>query len=306
MKHSRHHDSPLPTAIVRTSEARILPIAGGVEAAPAPGGAERMPILRWRVEGGLDFETVSGIQRHALTELPLHRRFALVLDLSQVDSFDAAGLQLLLSIERTLGTPITIEHPAPVVAALLPWETCEVTGAPASDTGFAITGSEHRSRESRRHAGDWLIGLDSWHLSLRFDEDAFRHGFDPLAAVCSLRTLGALINASVVDDRVPTLPLLNPVACRLGFELDLRTDLDADEVRSAIDALGKHAWVRAIAPAASIDEYVTLIHTMPEGAVRATRLLLASGVITPHELENGLRTLVQSHAGTVPSYRIDA
>lgn len=294
----RHPQFPLPAALVRSSGARISPSSGAAEAGAPRAGAAPLPTLRWRVEGGLDLRTVKGIQRHALVELPLHRRFALVLDLSQVDAFDAAGLQLLLSLQRTLGTPVTIEHLAPIVSALLPWETSGAVRTFENQGSFVIAGSEQGSRSSRTQAGDWLIGLDSWHLSLRFDEDAFRHGFDPLAAVCSLRALGALISASVVDDRVPTLALLDPVACRLGFELDLRTDLDADRVRSAIDALGKHAWVRAIAPAASIDEYVALIYALPEGAVRATRLLLASGVITPQELEHGLRTRVPAQAAT--------
>jgi len=255
--------------------------------------------LRWRIDGGLTIETVAGIHARLLGELQPGLRFTLGLDLAHIECFDAAGLQLLLAIERTLGSGLTVENPPPEVAEILCWTPM---GAHCTSTGGAAerrpTGNSLAVRNPARDAlasdNDWLIGVDSWHLSLRFDDSAFRADMEPLAAIRSLAALGALVHVNVVDDRVPALGQLNPTACYIGFELDLRTDIDAERVRTAIDALGKHAWARAIAPAASVDEYVALIHVLPEGSLRASRLLLASGVLTPGELTMGLRGRVRA------------
>jgi hypothetical protein len=255
--------------------------------------------LRWRIDGGLTIKSVAGIHARLLGELWPGRQLTLALDLAHIEYFDAAGLQLLLSIERTLGSGFTVENPPPEVAGILSWTPvgahCTSVGAAAERRPAGISlAARNPVRDGHASDNDWLIGVDSWHLSLRFDDSAFRADVEPLAAIRSLAALGALVHVDVVDDRVPALGQLDPTACCIGFELDLRTDFDAERVRSAIDALGKHAWAHAIAPAASVDEYVALIHVLPEGSLRVSSLLLASGVLTPGELKMGLRGRVRA------------
>ncbi len=256
--------------------------------------AGRLNSLRWRIEGGLTIETVAGIRTRLLGELSRGQRCTLHLDLAQVGGFDAAGLQLLLATERTLGSGFTVENPPNEVAEILYWTPVGLRN-PSTDgeVGSGPCGTSldvrPRTQDALASGNDWLIGVDTWHLSLRFDDSAFRAEVEPLAAIRKLAELGSLVHVNIVDDRVPTLGQLNPTACCIGFEVDLRTDLDSECVRRAIDAFGKHARTCAIAPAASVDEYVALIHRLPEGSLRASRLLLASGVLTPGELNMGLR-----------------
>jgi hypothetical protein len=249
--------------------------------------------LRWRIEGALTAGSVAGCRARLLDELPLGRPFIFVLDLGRVDDFDAAGLQLLLSIARTPGASLRVDNPSRLLAPILSWTpirtrwTLGASRDAACDSMPAYGGN--RMDAPPAPADDWLIGVDTWHFSLRFDDEAFRAGVEPLAAVRALAGLGSVIHGAVVCDRVPALDRFDSGTCRLGFEIELRTDRDPADVARSIAALGAHVWVRAVAPAAGIEEYIRLIRLLPEGELRASRLLVASGALTPRELEAGLR-----------------
>lgn len=95
----------------------------------------------------------------------------LALDLAHIECFDAAGLQLLLSIERTLGSGLTVENPSPEVAGILYWTPegahCTSAGDAAErrPTGISLA-VRNPARDALASDTDWLIGVGSRHLSL--------------------------------------------------------------------------------------------------------------------------------------------
>ncbi len=58
-----------------------------------------------------------------------------------------------------------------------------------------------------------------WQISLRFGADALRNGLDPLAFIRYLDTLGEVLAIHTITDALPTLELLDPESCCLGFEI---------------------------------------------------------------------------------------
>ncbi len=165
----------LPTA-ARTDD-ECTSVAWGSSFCKVPAGAgltsPAVPprSLRWRIDGGLTIETVAGIHARLLGELQPGRRFTLGLDLAHIERFDAAGLQLLLSIERTLGSGLTVENPPPEVAEILCWTPmgahCTSTGGASErrPTGISLA-VRNPARDALASDTDWLIGVGSRHLSL--------------------------------------------------------------------------------------------------------------------------------------------
>lgn len=62
-----------------------------------------------------------------------------------------------------------------------------------------------------------------WHISLRFGEDVFRNGMDPLSFLRYLETLGQIVQLRTLTECVPDLSRWDPESCYLGFELDLNS-----------------------------------------------------------------------------------
>ena len=65
-----------------------------------------------------------------------------------------------------------------------------------------------------------------WQLSLRFGRDALRNGLDPLSFIRYLDTLGQVLAIHTLAEQVPTLELLDPEGCCLGFEVRLASSAD--------------------------------------------------------------------------------
>jgi two-component system chemotaxis sensor kinase CheA len=117
-----------------------------------------------------------------------------------------------------------------------------------------------------------------WHISLRFGKDAFRNGFDPLAVIQYLNTLGHIVALATIDDSLPEWALFDPESCHLGFELSLRSRA----LRADIDGM-----VRIIAPGCSMPDFVALIQALPEER-RLGDILVECGAVTREALDEAL------------------
>lgn len=71
-----------------------------------------------------------------------------------------------------------------------------------------------------------------WHISVRFGEDSFRHGMDPLSFLRYLDTLGERDSLALHPLVVPG-DSFDPESCYLGFELRLRASCDAATLADA-------------------------------------------------------------------------
>jgi len=122
--------------------------------------------------------------------------------------------------------------------------TAQATPAPAEDAG---------------HGAEAV-----WHISLRFHEDTFRNGFDPLSIVQYLKTLGQIVGLAVVEECLPDWDSFDPESCSLGFEIRLRTEATKLEIESAFEFIGDDCTARIIPPTRRAADYIALMAQLPD------------------------------------------
>jgi len=129
----------------------------------------------------------------------------------------------------------------------------------------------------------------TWHVSVRFDQELLRNGFDPLSFVRYLGTLGDLVHVEVIADAMPSGEEMDAEACYLGFEMRLAGDLMKGDIEDAFEFVQSDCTLRILPPNSQLDAYLDLIQDLPEDTVRLGEILVACGTLTERELEEGLR-----------------
>lgn len=148
------------------------------------------------------------------------------------------------------------------------------------------------------------VQTDTWHISLRFSADVLRNGLDPLGLLRYLARLGDLVCVTAMTDRVPALATIDPEACYLGLEIDLRSGEHRQAIEEAFDFFRDDAEIRIIEPRADVGEYIRLINELPEEDLRLGEILVRGGALTAEELEAALRFQRAEDAAHIPHERI--
>lgn len=154
--------------------------------------------------------------------------------------------------------------------------------AEAEDTARQAVGQTSENGESG-------VQSDAWHVSVRFDRDLLRHGFDPISFVRYLGTLGELLHVELVDDALPAAEEMDPESCYIGFEIRLSGALDKARIESAFEFVEDDCTLTILPPHSQVDAFIALIQELPEDDSRLGEMLLACGSLTERELEEGLR-----------------
>jgi len=137
-------------------------------------------------------------------------------------------------------------------------------------------------------AGEAPVDNKSWHLSLRFGNDTFRDGFDPLAIINYLATLGEVLSVRLLTEPIPAFDAIEPESCYLGFEVRLQTGASKEQIESAFDLVRESCTVRIIPPERRVADILALIESSGNGAAHLGDILVDSGAITRHELDQAL------------------
>jgi two-component system chemotaxis sensor kinase CheA len=155
--------------------------------------------------------------------------------------------------------------------------------APAKPAGVPL----EREAPVRREGGG-LVASDAWHISVRFGQDLFRNGFDPLSFVRYLGTLGRLVHVETLTDTMPEARDMDPESCYLGFEIRLLSTADKSAIEGAFDFVRDDCSLSILPPHSHIREYLRLIEALPEDNARLGEILVACGALTARELEEAL------------------
>lgn len=140
-----------------------------------------------------------------------------------------------------------------------------------------------------RIGGDGDVASDLWHISLRFGQEVLRNGMDPLSFLRYLGSQGEIVRITTLADGMPVAEAMDAEACYLGFEIDYRSSADKAAIAEAFEFVRDDCLIHILPPHSKIAEYIELIESLPESASRLGDLLVASGALTPQELEKGLR-----------------
>ena len=132
-------------------------------------------------------------------------------------------------------------------------------------------------------------GYGNWLLFLQFNENCLRDGMDPLSFIHYLTTLGEIIDLATFSYTLPDVISMNPELSYLAFEIILQTDADKEAIENVFEFIREGSHIHILPLENRIPYYVELINSLTEEDAQLGSLLLKSGVITPRELEEGLK-----------------
>jgi two-component system chemotaxis sensor kinase CheA len=155
----------------------------------------------------------------------------------------------------------------------------EETG-PSKHSDAAITTSNNE-RQSQADQG-------LWHISFRPHPTVFQDGLDPLAFIRYLKNLGQIHTVHVIDDEIEPSKAFDPTLCYLGFEITLESACGREQILEAFDFIANDADIAIIAPNSRVEEYIALIHQLPNGKSKVGEILVRVGALTSAEVEHAL------------------
>lgn len=129
-------------------------------------------------------------------------------------------------------------------------------------------------------------GNPFWHISLRFKEDVFRHGMDPLSFVHYLGEMGTIENVMTVVDSVPIIDNLNAESCFLGFEISLQSDKDKESIEQVFEFLLDDTLLTVLPPYAPLSLYLKMVEKWPEDFSRGVEMLLEMEVLDKDDIKS--------------------
>jgi two-component system chemotaxis sensor kinase CheA len=133
------------------------------------------------------------------------------------------------------------------------------TALSGDDTGThaaALSASPSRPpmTELDTHAAPLQAPTSGHHLNLHFKPDTFRDGFDPLAILDYLGTLGEIGQLTIDCSRLPRFAELDPESCHLDVTLDLISPRSTQDIVAAFDLVREDCDVRVTPLGAGADE----------------------------------------------------
>ncbi|MFP5392702.1 MAG: chemotaxis protein CheA, partial [Gammaproteobacteria bacterium] len=129
---------------------------------------------------------------------------------------------------------------------------------------------------------------DLWHISLRFGPTVLQNGMDPMSFLRYLGTLGSIESIDTLFQAVPALEGLDPEACYLGFELDLRSQAGKADIEAVFEFVRDDCEIAITPPLHAVRESIALIESGPATDEKLGETLLRAGSVTPHELAAAL------------------
>lgn len=245
--------------------------------------------------GLFGLKAIVGFTHHVETVLDAMRNEELRLDgaLSSLLFACRDHIARLLSVAQEGGNT-TIEDDATEQAlvrklqALMPGQ--------ASAEGHA--GAHHSPKTSSAN--------DAWLIQVAFGREVFRDGFDPLAMLIYLSTLGEVqqLNTQLAQD----LPVadwddfvaFDPESCFLVFDIQLVSQADKATLESAFQFVLNECQL-SISPPVNLTPHLIDKLNEPVAPERLGDLLLASGAVTPRELQGALAVQAASSAQGYPA-----
>lgn len=128
----------------------------------------------------------------------------------------------------------------------------------------------------------------NWHLSIRFGADSLRDGMDPLSFIRYLSTLGDIVQLTTVTEAIPEAELMDAETNYLGFEIDFNSSADKEDIENVFEFVRDSSTIKILPHDSAIADFVQLIRELPEDDHYLGQILVNSGVLTEHELEQAL------------------
>ncbi|WP_434575267.1 chemotaxis protein CheA [Pseudomonas sp. Z3-6] len=114
-----------------------------------------------------------------------------------------------------------------------------------------------------------------WHISLRFGQDVFRNGMDPLSFLRYLQTLGEIVDIATLTDALPAAEAWDAESCYLGFDIAFRSAASHSAINEVFDFVREDCEIDIVAidDAAAPQGNTGLVTTSPEPPEENTALV---------------------------------
>lgn len=125
-----------------------------------------------------------------------------------------------------------------------------------------------------------------WQIEVRYGEDVFRDGMDPLSQLHFLQTLGTINN---VQTQWAFPEVFDPESCYLQLKLDFASDAGKQQIEDVFEFVQDNSVVVITTPQ-HIEQSLQNIATSDE---KLGTLLVSVGAVTERELQSALQTQQQ-------------
>lgn len=146
--------------------------------------------------------------------------------------------------------------------------------------------------DEERAFAELPVEASNWHISLRFGQEVFKQGLDPLSFIKYLNKLGKISNLVTVPDGIPDAKDMDPENCYLGFEIEFNSVVDKVTIEKVFEFLEDDCRINILPPYSKISQYRELIRELPETPMRIGEILHFSGALSRKELDQALREQV--------------
>jgi two-component system chemotaxis sensor kinase CheA len=153
----------------------------------------------------------------------------------------------------------------------------------------------HTEEQQAQSSGGGVVDSGNWYLSLRFGPDCLRNGMDPLSFIRYLSTLGDVVNLVTITDHLPAIEKMDAETCYLGFEVVLKSSATKEAIENVFEFVREESTIRIVPPNSKMDEYIDIINNLPDDNELLGEILIKSGVLTKHELDECLRLQQKRH-----------
>lgn len=123
-----------------------------------------------------------------------------------------------------------------------------------------------------------------WHISLRFKENTFKNGLEPIAILNFLNHIGKITNLVPIVEHIPSIEEMDPENCYLGFEIEYVCSGDRDLIEQAFEFVQDDCLIHILPPQRKFEDYIELLEKLPEKKSRTLRILLFMGTLSREEL----------------------
>ncbi|KJH86684.1 chemotaxis protein CheA [Pseudomonas fluorescens] len=122
-----------------------------------------------------------------------------------------------------------------------------------------------------------------WHISLRFGQDVFRNGMDPLSFLRYLQTLGEIVDLTTLTDALPAIEAWDAESCYLGFDIAFRSAAGYAAINEVFDFVREDCVIEVVAAQAVESQASTgLVATSPAPTDESTAMV-ATGELMPDQ-----------------------
>ncbi|MCW1246846.1 chemotaxis protein CheA [Pseudomonas sp. SAICEU22] len=122
-----------------------------------------------------------------------------------------------------------------------------------------------------------------WRIVLRFGQDVFRNGMDPLSFLRYLQTLGEIVDITTLTDALPAVEAWDAESCYLGFDIAFRSAAGYTAINEVFDFVREDCVIEIVAAHDAETEANTGLVATSQPASDESTAMVTTGELMPDQ-----------------------